>query len=370
MPNIVIVVPTIRPDSLAKFRAAWAPDFDKYRVTLVTVWDGDAPAIEWDGPGGKGRIDDAPNHDLFKSHRDLFCRKTDGVRNLGLALAATMDPDLIGTMDDDILPRVPWPANCGTRDGNFGDRDNPVYSRDPIGDHLRVLNRRVPLGWMNTAMGDSPYLRGVPYGIRQQSPVMASHGVWDGTPDFDGQTQLHLMSRIARCPNCRGEGTIRHERDSASGYTCGTCEGTGKLSGRVPTVLPYYAGHVPRGVQLPFCGMNVMVRRDALKYLYFAPMGADSGFPNLHRFADIFMGRLLLKPKFDELGWAVYTGASTVYHSRASDPFKNEVQERMGRAWLEDIESGTPSPECERYVREYAEKSERYAALVDSLLVK
>lgn len=85
---------------------------------------------------------------------------------------------------------------------------------------------------------------------------------------------------------------------------------------------------------MPFCGMNVMVHRDALPYLYFAPMGPDTGVQGLNRFADIWMG-LLLKRACDSNDWAIYTGASTVIHTRASDPFKNVEQERLGVEWNE-----------------------------------
>lgn len=333
---------------MADFRRAWGPLFERHRCQLVTVWDGDEPRISADGapwvnPDAIPALVDAREvlHDGFE-WGDLFCRRTDAVRNVGFVLAAKLTGQFIYTLDDDCLP----PAGS-----------------DPIQEHLDALANRVPLSWMNTAMpvttvwdeklnrsdyqgawsGETIYLRGVPYGVRDEAPVMLSHGVWVNVPDFDGETQLALEAK-----------------------------------GPLPYTLPYFRGPVPRGVLFACCGMSVMVRREALPYLYFAPMGADSGFPDLHRFADIFMG-VHLKREFDRAGWACYTGASTVIHTRASDARKNFEQERLGRQWNEWIagiffetpEAKTPgygSPDFWRYMAAYTAKRERYAALIRSLL--
>jgi hypothetical protein len=205
---------------------------------------------------------------------------------------------------------------------------------------------------------------------------MLSHGVWDGIPDFDGETQLRLQS---------DEGLL--------------------------STLPYYVGPVPKGVLFPLCGMNVMVRREALPYFYFAPMGKDAGpaeakpvceacggitgradmvcldcgkpytsvrnleVPTLHRFADIWMG-IFLKRQFDALGWACYTGASTVYHSRASDAQKNFEQEKLGRQWNEYVWGSngdwdkTAPDGLHLYLTAYRDKRERYAEVMRNILNK
>lgn len=262
---------------MENFRSAWADLFRKHDVRLVTVWDGDSPEVETRSPDGRVtsniRYTDLP-------WGDLVCRHTDAVRNLGFLQAAAEPSQYVLTLDDDV---VPLPGD------------------DPIAAHIAALNRSVPISWMNTAHQGAEHLRGVPYKIRDEAPVMLSHGVWVGTPDFDGETQL------------------RYE-----------------LTSGVPEVLPYYVGPVPRGVLFPMCGMNVMVRFPALAHLYFAPMGPDSGVPGLNRFADIWCG-VALKREFDRLNWACYTGASTVLHTRASDARKNVEQELLGREWNEHI---------------------------------
>lgn len=316
-PSICCVVPSIRPDSMAEFRKAWARLFERHNVTLTTVWDGDDPTIEMNDSklianahlGGK-------KVDLNQYWGDLFCRKTDACRNIGFAVAACSETDYLLTLDDDVHP----PAGS-----------------DPIQEHLDVLQRRVPISWMNTAtegfIADEhrgvkmpQYLRGFPYGIRNEAPVKVSHGVWVNVPDFDGRTQLEL----GRCQCVNREWSGPHQP------VCSKCNGTGYDGSRLPYSLPYFRGPIPRGTYFPFCGMNVMVHRDALPYLYFAPMGPDTGVEGLNRFADIWCG-ILLKRAMDANNWAIYTGASTVIHTRASDPFKNVNQERLGIEWNEKV---------------------------------
>lgn len=344
-PSICCVVPSIRPESMTEFRKAWGPLFERHAVTLITVWDGENPVVEVED-NGENSLPSQFYRDQWEFYGDIVCRRTDAVRNLGFIHAAKSPYDYILTLDDDVHP----PAGS-----------------DPIQEHLDVLARRVPISWMNTAMegqltrlnGDKLedgelkpiYLRGMPYGIRDEAPVKVSHGVWVNVPDFDGRTQLEL----GKCRCAKGSEL------PCPPTNCQKCNGTGYDGSRLPYSLPYFRGPVPKGTYLPFCGMNVMVHRDALPYLYFAPMGPDAlpcegcdegkiahgphadgsccphckgKFSELNRFADIWCG-ILLKRQLDSLGWAMYTGASTVIHTRASDPFKNVEQERLGIEWNE-----------------------------------
>lgn len=375
-PKIVCVTPTIRPESMRQFREAWAPLFRKHNVTLVEVRDGDAPSMATYGADGTFLSESVPgvgnqflDRHLPASCFDLFCRRTDGIRNLGFVAAAVMGADFVLTLDDDVVPLEP---EVNVKDSDWVGENVPMEHLglnfgDPIQAHLDALSLRVPLSWMNTAHMGAEYLRGVPYGVREEAPVMLSHGVWVGVPDFDGETQL----RLERCPVCDGEGISRVKQVDSSevrSHKCGRCNGTGKNPTGVPKTLPYYVGPVPRGVLFPLCGMNVMVRKEALPYLYFAPMGADSGFPDLHRFADIFMG-IRLKVMFDRRGWACYTGASTVLHARASDATRNCEQERLGRAWNEFAGTGgvERTGDMGRYFDSYDEKFLRYADLIRSI---
>jgi reversibly glycosylated polypeptide/UDP-arabinopyranose mutase len=341
MSNICCVVPSIRPESMANFRRAWNPLFEKHKVTLITVWDGDNPVVEVEDSGAAQSY-----RDTCGEYGDLICRKTDAVRNLGFIFAARAKCyDYILTLDDDVAP----PAGG-----------------DPIQEHLGVLNRRVPISWMNTALdsyprtslrqavyeyggppryeyggppGDVPHLRGFPYGIRDEAPVMVSHGVWVDVPDFDGRTQLELTDH-------------------------------GKRPQDLPYYLPYFRGPVPKGAMFPMSGMNVMIRKEALPHFYFAPMGPDSGYPNLHRFGDIWCG-IFLKRACDVRNWAFYTGASTVLHSRASDAHKNAEVEKLGIEWNEwmwtkpDLWEGPE--EFHAYCKSYEDKAWCFKELIEEL---
>jgi len=371
---IVCVVPSIRPEQMAEFRKAWAHLFERHNVTLITVWDGDKPKGEFTYrfPGTNVDIYQRVN---LNGYEDLICRYTDARRNVGFIAASNPIPDpadgtLIGpadyilTLDDDV---------------------HPSAGSDPIQEHLDVLQRRVPISWMNTSLPgvlnrdagyrfddlNTPlYLRGFPYGIRDEAPVKVSHGVWVNVPDFDGKTQLEL----GKCQCVNREWSGPHQP------TCSKCNGTGYDGSRLPYSLPYFRGPVPKGTYFPFCGMNVMVHRDALPYLYFAPMGPDSGIEGLNRFADIWCG-ILLKRATDSLGWAIYTGASTVIHTRASDPHKNVEQERLGVEWNEKVwkqhdlyqtakhHSGSypGEPDHSAYWRSYLDKAARFRDLIRKL---
>lgn len=371
-PKIIAVVPTCRPESHAAFVKAWQPLFERHSVTLVTVWDGDEPTIEVDDFGCESESTAGCTAFVaaWRDSRDLFCRHTDAVRNLGFVAAAAMKPDFVLTLDDDVHP---YEGSTDPEPFDFERGTGATAPKhDPIAAHLDALSKRVPLGWMNTAHADSPYLRGVPYGIRDEAPVMLSHGVWVGTPDFDGETQL----RLEKCGRCEGTGDEDSQKIPGDPLPCRACNGTVNYSTDVPKSLPYFVGPMPRGVRWPLCGMNVMVRAEALPYLFYAPMGADSGFPDLHRFADIFMG-VALQAEFDRLGWACYSGQSVIHHTRASDARKNFEQEKLGREWMEWIgvngvghldQSANADNRLKIYLEDYADKRRRYADLIRSLL--
>lgn len=396
-PSICCVVPTIRPESMAAFRRAWGPLFERHGVTLITVWDGDDPVSECTSPLPWG-VENTTlkwSQQVGTDSEGLVCRRTDACRNLGFIHVANL------TRPADLPNRVP--ARQFDYILTLDDDVHPTAGSDPIQEHLDVLGRRVPVSWMNTAteqvvargyetqkeaeestdpialdLRDKPlYLRGFPYGIREEAQVMVSHGVWVNVPDFDGKTQLEL----GKCPNCYGAGTVaivpvNDVMSCGSDQRCPKCNGTGYDGSRLPYSLPYFRGPVPKGCYLNFCGMNVMVRKEALPYLYFAPMGLDSGVEGLNRFADIWCG-ILLKRHCDAMGWAIYTGASTVIHTRASDPFKNVEQEKLGMEWNEKAwqygmsiyETGNGDPFVS-YWRSYLDKAARFRDLIRGLQSK
>lgn len=263
--RVAVVVPTVREECLRRFQEAWREQFEQHNVLLFVVRDGDEPMLEVSGnryPRTSLTVASVMNAGPGRDGSHLIYNKNDGVRNLGFAYIARACPAIqtIITLDDDVLPHG-----------------------DTLGDHLQVLEQRVPISWLSTA---SEFMRGFPYGVRDEAPVMVSHGVWHGVKDYDAATQL-----------------VRGNPDAT-----------------------FYRGPIPRGCLAPICGMNLAFRREMLEHLYFAPMGPRVG---LDRFADIWMG-ICLKRALDEAGQALYSGGAAVWHERASNVFTNLEKEARG----------------------------------------
>lgn len=265
--KIAVVLPTIRPESLENFMLEWRNQFEKYGCDLIVVYDGKNPyARVWDIkemiPSRKFSV-----KDIMGNESGLISNFNSSVRNLGFAFAKKIGGyDVIVTLDDDTLPHG-----------------------DTIGDHLRMLEKEVPVSWISTTLVDdnTDYMRGFPYGVRTEWPVMLSHGVWKGVADRDALTQLVAG---ARAP------------------------------------VDFYRGPIPKGILFPFCGMNVAFNIDALPFVYYCPVGQ---FKGAERFDDIW-GGIEMKMSFDEESFAVVSGYAMVNHNRASDPYKNLEREVIG----------------------------------------
>lgn len=296
--DIAIVLPTCRPETLPVFLEAWQPLFDKHNVEFIVVNDTeDKPFIETEylsdfkpselmmrGGGGAGG-----NRKGFFKESDLISNKCAGVRQLGFLYIAEELPDIkyIITLDDD---------------------ETPIG--DPIQDHIDQLNRRVPISWISTGVDD--YFRGFPYQVREEAPVMLSHGVWEGNYDWDAPSQL-----------LKGDKKVE-----------------------------FYKGVIPKGIFAPICGMNLAFRREALPYIYFAPVGQYKG---AERFDDIWMGLEVVKD-FAKLGWAITTGYAKVNHLRASNVFANLEKEAIGIKKNEDYWKG----EYDEWYKDFITKREQW----------
>lgn len=305
MSNIAIVVPTMesRKEVFKKFFESWKDLFNRHNVSLIMVFDDELPLLkDFSAPEGTKPL--FTKHDILpKEEQDLLYNRNDGVRNLGFAYIAKSKPDIeyIITLDDDCLP---------------------MKGIDAIADHVNALNKRVPITkWINTLTHEYP--RGFPYGIRDEAPVMVSHGVWMNIKDYDAPTQL--------------------------------------VKGNPDTFFNKLA--IPKGCFIPFCGMNVGFRRNILPYMYYAPMGPRV---NLDRFADIWLG-VELKKIMDEMNWAMVTGFSTIWHDKASNVWKNLQKEAKGLELNESFWNDT----CDDpYFKEYAKQRERWYSLLESWMQK
>lgn len=248
-----VVVPTIveRAEIFAKFMDAWQPLFDKHDVQFIKVLDGKVP-----------RVDNLTAKDIMGKYADCLTNHNGGIRNLGFAYVAKYLPevDIIITLDDDEVP--------------IG---------DPIQDHLDALNRHVPVSWISTATDE--YMRGFPYGIRDEAEVVLSHGVWEGVADWDAATQLVRGSHRP---------------------------------------VEFYRGPIPKGIYYPMCAMNIAFKRCLLPWIFQAPWALG-----VNRYDDIAAG-IVSKRAIDKNGWAVVTGYARVHHERASNTFTNLINEAPG----------------------------------------
>lgn len=287
--KIAVVVPTIRPESWIAFLEAWRPLFKKHSVQLFKVDDSPeypvCTVIEFE-------LSESEYQFQYDSYTWLF-NKTDGCRNLGFYYAAHNCCDIIITLDDDVFP-----------------------VGDPIQDHLDALNMSVLPNWVSTAQDWR--VRGIPTTGRKW-PVMLSHGVWDGVPDFDAPTQF--------------------------------------LNPDVQNIA-FNKMNIPKGVYFPMCIMNVAFRRELLPWMYQAPMGkrlAEFNLPVGDRFADIWSG-IIAKMVCDQKEFGVVTGYSTVRHSRASNVFANMRKEAI---FLEQNET---------FINDFKAQSTNYAKLYQRML--
>lgn len=305
--KIAVVVPTIRPEKIKDFMVAWHDQFEEYNVNLIIVNDGERPTVDvynlfrevcnystriWDLDIGKI---------LDRKYRAMISNFNSSVRNLGFIVAKKLNADVIVTLDDDTLP-----------------------SGDTIGDHLKALEMSVPVSWISTTLVNdrqSDYMRGFPYEIRSERPVMLSHGVWTGVPDRDAPTQLLV--------------------------------GANKP-------VEFYKGPIPENIYFPFCGMNVAFKIEALPYVYYAPVGQ---FKGAERFDDIW-GGIPMKKDFDYMKWAIVSGYATVRHERASDPYKNLEREVIG---IRENETFWKGESEHPFFKEYDEKRNLWKEFINSL---
>lgn len=307
--SIAVVVPTIRYENeYQTFLANWKDIFTNYQVVLITIVDGGSHRlIMKDFSEYSEEVDTKVWTKASKELGDLIPHFSPACRNLGFAYIAKILPEVeyIITLDDDLIP--------------LG---------DTIGAHINALQQRMPISWFSSTVANPMtikplYMRGFPYGIRNEAEVVLSHGVWFGVPDLDASTQL--------------------------------------VMGDHPEVS-YYTGPIPKGCEFPYSSMNLAFKRKALPYIYMAPVSNTKG---AERFDDIWAGRFF-KKDFDQLNWATVSGYSAVEHNRASNPFKNLQREVLGIEWNEDLWSRQE----EEFFKMYAEKRNRWKGLMESWMVK
>lgn len=187
---------------------------------------------------------------------------------------------------------------------------------DPIQDHIDQLNRKVPISWLSTA---SEPMRGFPYKVRTEAPCMLSHGVWEGNYDWDAPSQLF-----------KGD-----------------------------TKVELYKGVIPKGIFFPMCGMNLAWRREALPYIFFAPVGA---FKGAERWDDIFAGVPIVKD-FAKLNWGIVSGYAKVNHLRASNVFTSLAKEAVGILHGEEFYKDPENYKGDKWFDDFRDKRKKWFEL-------
>jgi len=318
MKKISVVVPTIRPTCLERFLQEWNSLFRKHQIDLFIIWDGEKQIVEnkiYNATGVRmTNIFDVEDILPEKKNRDLICNFSTSCKNLGLAAVAVTAPDtdIVIVLDDDCYPS----------------RTEKYY--DAIAQHAEILDARGPLRWTQSAI---PLMRGFPYIVRREVPVMFSHGLWEHNADHDAVSSIMLA------------------------------DAEKKLT------LAFSPGSISQGIYMPICGMNIAFNIDALPYVYFAPV-AD--VPGCERFDDIWMGIWLMRA-FWKKGWLVHNGAAIIHHDRASNVWKNLRQEAVGLEinetyWREDFKLPHHLSYLQEWFDSYDSKRDRWEVLIADTL--
>src|SRR5574341_445040 len=271
-----IVVPTNRAECIGRFLEAWASEFAGHRVIVIE----DNPEKTFKVPEGVVHVCWEDIDKDLGSEKWIIPRRSGGIRNYGFLLAAGDGSDMIVTLDDDCLPQGAgfvqnhwFVLNMAGKQGSYFDTLS-LYSDGTAGMTARGFPRR-----------GGPSI-----------PTVLNHGMWDGIPDLDGETQLRV-------------GDIRVANDRMGSVQIGV------------------------GVVFPMSSMNLAFKPEILPAMYMMPMGLGQPY---NRFDDIWCG-LIMKRACDRLGLAVRCGVPSVRHERASSARRNASIEAPGLLVNEDV---------------------------------
>lgn len=273
-PRTALVVPTNRPDCLARFRARWeGAGWDD----VVVVYDGPRGECRVEWPGARVYCwEDYAG--LCGDRSWIFTRRDSACRSFGFLRAVDRGAEVVITLDDDCYPSEPWGA------GGFVPAHLERLASAPrwISSVDGLSVRGLP--------GEAPELRG------GGPPVALNMGLWRGVPDLAAAEALALQRQGA---------------------------GAEILSAFLPRPGTRL---VPPEQVFPLSGMNLAFRSRVLPALYFPLMGEGSPYS---RFDDIWAG-LLMQRIFARSGDRISLGEPWVTHERASDLQECLVKEAPG----------------------------------------
>ena len=264
-----IVVPTIRENSIREFLKLWEPEFDGHNVIIVE----DNPRRTFKLPSWVRHVSWEEIDKDLKEKSWIIPRRTGAIRNYGMLLAGRNPTDMIVLLDDDCLPQPDLFLEEHWRALETPGATQPIFD-------TMFAGQEEEEGYVRP--------RGYPKN-KDTATTMLNHGLWEGIPDLDGETQMQHCN-ISRW------------------------------------LIWYHSIQVPPSVLFPMSAMNVAFRPELLPAMYQLPMGEGQPY---HRFDDIWCG-LIMKKACDAMGWSVRSGTPFISHERASDPRRNAELEAPG----------------------------------------
>ena len=200
---------------------------------------------------------------IIAPDKSMFGRQCDSIRSAGFLQAYRDGAKFILTVDDDCFVPLDWAER-----------------------HRQALEIELRPWWTTVGLRT----RGMPR-LSESPRIALSHGVWDGVPDLDAETQSCFAHRPL------GAMLIRNRN----------------IWERI-------------GYPFPQSAMNLGFRREFTPLMYQPAQGPDEGFD---RFADIW-GGLLAQKCLSLHNYAAMNGGAVVYHTRASNVDVNIKKEEAG----------------------------------------
>lgn len=159
----ILVLPTIRKNSIQSFLKAWMPYRDWDAVVLVEDNPEKSFDVEVDYHYSWKEIDEE-----LKDKSWIISRRDSAIRSFGFYKAWQLGAENIFTLDDDCLPPEEGISFCK--------------------EHLKNLNNTSQ--WCESVLGFRT--RGIPYkNFGCLNNVKFSMGLWQGVPDFDA---IHMLA--------------------------------------------------------------------------------------------------------------------------------------------------------------------------------
>lgn len=279
-----LVIPTIRSKHLHEFLCAWhdAGDWD-----LVVLVEGNATRTF--NPRGRWPIEHVSRAEIeadLGPRAWIISQGDSACRCFGFLKAVELGAEWILNLDDDCLPAGVGGQRPETRDAQASSfLTSDLRPPAPIcAAHLAAMQFPLcqsPAGELRT--------RGLPYRNRGELRSLLNMGLWSGVPDVDGPQGLLQFDRPPYEPPAGS--TLAHP-----------------------------------AARYPLCGMNLFFHRSLLPALFFPLMGTGQPYK---RFDDIWAGWIFQRVA-QQCGIAWSFGEPHIFHSRASDPFKNLIAEAPG----------------------------------------